>query len=158
MLEFAKNHPEIKWVFRPHPILFKSLIDTKFFTEEEAKKYYSDWEKIGIKYSNGEYFELFNKSKMMITDSCTFLGEYFITGKPLIWIVGENSPFKNKDNYILNSYYRANNNEELLNLLNNVPNNDYMKEQRVKELENSNLKNNNSAKKIADNIIKIIGG
>lgn len=157
MLEYAKNHPEIKWVFRPHPILYKSLTDSGFFSKKEVENYYDEWDKVGIKYDIGEYFELFNKSKMMITDSCTFLGEYFVTGKPLIWIVSDNSPFKNQDNYILNSYYCANNNEELLHLLNTLPDNDFMKEQRMEALKNSNLKNN-SAKKIADDIIKIIGG
>ena len=44
MLNYAKSHPEIKWLFKPHPILFKTLVDTGLYTTQEAEQYYEDWE------------------------------------------------------------------------------------------------------------------
>jgi CDP-glycerol glycerophosphotransferase (TagB/SpsB family) len=79
LLEYAKSHTETKWIFKPHPLLKKALVDTNTMTLEEVENYYSEWEKIGIKYEGGEYLEFFAKSKMMVTDCSSFLGEYFVT-------------------------------------------------------------------------------
>ena len=158
MLEYAKSHPEIKWVFKPHPILFKSLIDTGIMTKEEAEEYYNDWASVGIKYEGGDYLEWFAKSKMMITDSCSFLGEYFVTEKPLILLMSEKSPFRSLNHPILKTYYCAKNLEELKHFLKILPEDDYMKQTRVDALNALGLRNNNASKKIIDDIITIIEG
>ena len=158
MLEYAKNHSQIKWVFKPHPLLYKSLIDTKMMTDDEVKKYYDEWSKIGIKYEGGDYLEWFNKSKMMITDSCTFLGEYFVTEKPLIILMSESSPFKTLEHPILETYYCARNKTDLENLLETIPQNDYMRKNRLKTLDTLGLKNNNASENIFHDILNMIGG
>ena len=155
MLEYAKVHPEIKWIFKPHPLLKKALSDFGIMTESEAEEYYTEWGKIGIKYESGDYLGLFSKSKMMITDCSSFLGEYFVTGKPLIHLMSEKSQFNNSDNPILKTYYRAYNPEELQNLLAKLPSDDYMKQERQKNLEKLGLKNN-ASKKIAEDIFKLL--
>ena len=55
MLEYAKQHPEKKWVFKPHPMLFKALIDNNVMTTDDAESYYQEWDKIGLKYESGDY-------------------------------------------------------------------------------------------------------
>lgn len=158
ILEYAKNHPETKWVFKPHPLLRKALIDTKIMTENEAEQYYKDWETVGIRYEGGDYLEWFNKSKMMVTDSCTFLGEYFVTEKPLIILMSETSPFKSLEHPILETYYCARNTDELENLLETIPQNDYMKGKRLDALNRLGLKNNNASENILNDIIEQIKG
>lgn len=135
ILEYAKNHPELNWVFKPHPMLKKALIDNKFMNAQEVKEYYSEWEKIGKAYYNGDYFEIFNNSRLMITDCSTFLVEYLMSGKPLINLVSENAPEFNivlKD--IVESFYKTNNNKMLEDRLNSIlyENNDELKSKRVK--------------------------
>lgn len=135
ILEYAKNHPELNWVFKPHPMLKKALIDNKFMNAQEVKEYYSEWEKIGKAYYNGDYFEIFNNSRLMITDCSTFLVEYLMSGKPLINLVSENAPEFNivlKD--IVESFYKINNNKKLEDILNSIlyENNDELKPKRVK--------------------------
>lgn len=156
ILDYAKSHPEIKWIFKPHPLLKKALVDFGIMSEIEAKNYYDEWDNLGIKYESGNYLELFGKSKMMITDCSSFLGEYFVTEKPLIHLMSEKSQFKNSDNPILKAYYRANNLEELQNLLETVPQNDYMKDLRVQTLERTGLKCNCASEKILNDIITLI--
>ena len=109
MLEYAKSHPEIKWVFKPHPLLKKALVDTNTMTVEEVESYYAEWNNLGVNYEGGNYLEFFAKSKMMITDCSSFLGEYFITEKPLIHLMSKGSQFRTSDNPILKTYYRADN-------------------------------------------------
>lgn len=158
MLEYAKSHPEIKWVFKPHPLLYKALIDTGMMLKEEAEEYYSSWEKIGTKIEDGDYLKWFKKSKMMITDSCSFLGEYFVTEKPLILLMAETSQFKSLNHPILKTYYCAKNLDELKDFLKTLPDNDYMKEKRLEALEKLGLKNNNASQKILSDILEQIGG
>lgn len=158
MLEYAKSRPDIKWVFKPHPLLYKALLDTKIMNGEEAEKYYNDWAEIGIKYESGDYLDWFKKSKMMITDSCSFLGEYFVTEKPLVLLMAETSQFKSLNHPILRTYYCAKNLDELKKLLETLPENDYMKETRLKALKESGLKEMNAAKNILNDIIEITGG
>lgn len=156
MLEYAKNHPEIKWIFKPHPLLFKALIDNKFMTKKEAENYYNEWDKIGVKYESGDYLGLFEKSKMMVTDCSSFLGEYFVTEKPLIHLMSESPQFNNSENPILKTFYRAYNLDELKSLLKILPQNDSKKELRTETFAKSGLKNNNASKNILEDILKEI--
>lgn len=156
MLQYAEGHPEIKWIFKPHPLLKKALSDFGLMNEKEAEEYYRRWENIGIRYESGNYLKLFAKSKMMITDCSSFLGEYFVTGSPLIHLMSEDNQFKKSENPILKTYYRANNLDELKNLIHDLPTNDYMKELRLKLLNNIGLNNINSSANIAEDLINQI--
>ena len=156
MLDYAESHPEIKWIFKPHPLLKKALSDFGIMSVEEADEYYNEWGKIGTKYESGDYLELFEKSKMMITDCSSFLGEYFVTGKPLIHLMSEKSQFRTSDNPILKTYYRANNIDELKILLKTLPEHDNLKDLRQQTLSDIGLKNNCASKEIINDIFNQI--
>lgn len=158
ILEYAKIHPEQKWVFKPHPMLFKSLIDKGVMTEAEAKEYYATWDKIGLKYESGDYLELFSKSKLLITDCSSFLGEFFLTGSPVIHLISKTAtPYNETINRIIKNYYRAENLEELQMLLNKLPNDDSMKVQRENAIKDFNASETTSAEKIVKDILETIG-
>ena len=80
----AKKHPETTWIFKPHPNLKYTLTMDKYFGKEYAENYYKKWSEIGKISEDSNYFELFAKSDILITDSCSFLLEYMPTGKPII--------------------------------------------------------------------------
>lgn len=114
MLEYAQKHPEFKWVFKPHPMLKKAIIDNKFMTEAEVENYYKSWENLGKACYDGDYFDLFKQSKLMITDCCTFLMEYFVTGKPLIRLVSHDVPeFNVNSREVIKNYYNVESNYDL---------------------------------------------
>lgn len=114
ILEYAQKHPEFNWVFKPHPMLKKAIIDNNFMSIKETEKYYSDWGKIGRACYDGDYYDLFNESKLMITDCSTFLLEYFATGKPLIRLVSPNSgEFNIITKNIIKHFYNVENLNEL---------------------------------------------
>lgn len=87
ILAYAKAHPEIKWAFKPHPLLRRRMVQNGFMTEDEARQYYEDWGRIAETCYDGGYSDLFARSRAMITDCCSFLMEYAATGKPLIRLV-----------------------------------------------------------------------
>ena len=154
MLEYAKKHPEFNWVFKPHPLLKKALVDNNFMTKQEVEEYYSSWEKLGKACYSGNYFEIFNNSKLMITDCSTFLIEFLLTGKPLINIISEEaSEFNIIAKEVIKHLYKAENIQELEKHLNNilVYNQDELKQERVKA---SRLFRQDTTKNILNDLLK----
>lgn len=122
ILDFAKQHPEIKWVFKPHPRLKLELKETGGWPENEVDAYYAEWAKIGVVCETSDYIEHFQKSSAMITDCGSFLTEYSCMDKPLIRL------YYHKDNLpphpivekLYSTFYSAHNNAELQELLESI--------------------------------------
>lgn len=107
ILDYAKQNPQFNWLFKPHPMLKKALIDNKIMTPEEVEEYYNSWDNTCF---DGDYLKYFNDSQLMITDSSTFLLEYAITKKPLIRLVSKDMPEFNKNTEeTVKNYYNAEN-------------------------------------------------
>lgn len=87
ILEYAQRHSEFKWVFKPHPLLYKELIVSGVWSREEVDDYYAAWGKIGRVCTDGDYIPLFQNAKALITDCGSFLVEFPMTGKPLIRLI-----------------------------------------------------------------------
>lgn len=151
ILEYAKKHPELNWLFKPHPLLKSALINNRYWSEEEVDKYYQEWDKIGLRYESGDYLDLFNQSYAMITDCGSFLTEFFLTKMPVIRLVSPDSvPCYAFVEKIISAYYNASNEAELENYFNEVilKQNDYMKNDRIKVYQELGFENNYSAMNI----------
>lgn len=130
ILEFAKQHPEFSWIFKPHPLFKNALYKNNFMNNSKIEAYFNAWKEIGAVHENEEYIDLFNSSKLLITDCGSFLVEYLPTKKPLIRLTTNKSASLYKE--ICNNYYQAKNIDELKEILNEVliNNNDYKKNER----------------------------
>lgn len=91
ILEYAKKHREMNWVFRPHPTLRHALLQSGAWDGEKVANYWNAWAEIGIVSTGGEYQELLNKSRVLITDCGSFLTEYFVIGRPLIHLISKDA-------------------------------------------------------------------
>lgn len=157
ILEFAKSHPEIKWVFKPHPILKCRLKNQGIMTDNEIQSYWEEWAKIGIVYETGDYMEFFKNSYAMITDCGSFLTEFFLTKQPVIHLVSKSAiPYNPSAEKIVKTYYQAHNINELDNFLNTViiDKNDYLKDKRLKTLGEMKLDTCYAAENIINDIKK----
>ena len=116
ILEYAKAHREFRWLFKPHPVLKRRLIDLGYMTKEEVDAYYSEWELIGKSCYTGAYQKYFNESYAMITDCGSFITEYPKTGRPLIHL--RNAEYKEEPccKLIYETFYHAYTKEEMLRL------------------------------------------
>lgn len=154
ILEFAKQHPEIKWIFKPHPKLFFELEDTGVWPKEKIKAYYDEWAKIGSVCTTSDYVEHFQKSYAMITDCGSFLTEYSCMDKPLIRLYyhKENLPPNPILANLYKTFYYAHNNDELWDLLNRIicKREDPNKEIRHKEVSALELNKSDTAQKIVN--------
>lgn len=156
VLEYAKAHSEINWLFKPHPLLQRQLLLKNSMTEEEIKDYWAEWDKIALKYEKGDYLDLFSESYAMITDCGSFLTEFLMTEQPVIHLVSDMAvEYNNSVKKIVKSYYQAHNIEELDRYLEEIilKKQDPKKEERLSVLEELGLKNNYCAKNILEDII-----
>ena len=109
-----KHHLNTTWIFKPHPRLKYALIKNDIMTEKEINDYFDEWNKLGKIYDKGEYFDIFKTSDLMITDCCSFLGEYLPTKKPIIQLVNpKHKEFNVLGKKITSQNYKAHNNLEL---------------------------------------------
>ena len=143
ILKFAQNHPEIDWIFKPHPCLFNFLYMSGYMSKKSAQEYYKSWEKISKACYDGDYMELFQKSYALITDSGSFLIEYLFTKQPCIHLVSEHFKPNESVKNICRTYYNAHNIEEMTNLFEEVliNKNDYKKQERLNLLKELNYPN-----------------
>lgn len=104
------------WVYKPHPNMKYSIWRSKVMTEAEYKMYVADW-RHGVNstvYDEGDYFDLFRSSDVLITDCGSFLAEYLPTGNPIIWLISDKSVGLNAVGEALSEgYYKARNADEL---------------------------------------------
>ena len=160
ILEFAKQHPEIKWVFKPHPRLKYELKTTGVWSYSEVDAYYAEWAKVGIVCETPDYIEHFQRSSAMITDCGSFLTEYSCMDKPLIRL------YYHKDNLpphpilekLYGTFYYAHNNDELQELLESVicRREDPNQEERHNEVVRLGLNQGNTSHRIIDYLDKLL--
>ena len=151
ILEYAEEHPEFDWVFKPHPRFKSAVIQNNIMSAEEIEEYYKRWEKIGICYNDGLYFDLFKQAKCLITDCGSFLIEFLPTKQPVIHL--RNSLAKKQfpsEQIAADAYYKAWNLKELEQLLSQILINktDNEKTERLKVLNKLKINKIDASKNI----------
>lgn len=161
VLEFAREHRELKWVFRPHPTLRTVLMHTRVWSREEIDSYFSAWSEIGILSEGGGYEELFMASSVMITDCGSFLTEYACTGKPIVHLISPTAKIKpmkpSADLYA--TYYQVRDISELHEVLDAVVlrRQDPLREKRLAKVREAGLLDNYAAQNILNELDRILG-
>lgn len=84
------NH-KIQVAFKPHPILKLKLYKHPEWGKERTDKYYLRWATTpNCQLEEGDYDDLFLTSDALIHDSISFISEYCLTGKPMLFTVSDN--------------------------------------------------------------------
>ena len=148
--EYAKNHPETEWVFKPHPKLIYAggrISSNEDFNIENLKKYYETWENLpnATLYERGDYLNLFKNSDAMITDSISFLAEYLYVNHPGLLLTRPEQKFNEFGEIVKEGWYRVDGKdlEGIEKFIENVliEKNDTLKEKR-QEIYNGYLNRN----------------
>ena len=155
ILDYAKQHSEFNWIFKPHPALKSYLKNKHHWNDERIEKYWNDWSKIGLVYETGDYLDLFMQSKAMITDCGSFKTEYFMTQKPQIYLKSKNPVPNNPSVEKINqTSYKAENIEELSEIFKELleNNNDYKMQERLDLYKEFGYENNYTALNIINDM------
>ncbi len=108
MYEFAKVHPEISWVVKPHPWLLYQAVKKKVFPSLNAfKDYLRKWDELpNAQVFTGAYYQdIFETSDGMIQDCASFIAEYQFMDKPMIFLTRTEQKLNELGNEILNVSY-----------------------------------------------------
>ena len=137
LLELTHLYREhTQWVYKPHGRLKHSVVENDVMTDKEYATYIDKWDsqKNTTVYDEGNYFDLFRTSNVLITDCGSFLGEYFPTGNPIIWLVSDNANVELNPigERLSRGFYKVNTRKELIEVFHDVviKGNDPLKEYR----------------------------
>ena len=110
MYDFAKSHPEISWVVKPHPELFYSAVKEGIFPSEEAfNEYLQKWNDLpnAQVYAGAYYQAVFATSDGIILDSASFVSEYQYTHNPMIFLTRDTQEFNDFGKELMKRLYRV---------------------------------------------------
>ena len=91
ILEFARSYSNLNFVLRGHHILYKTLLNMGAMTAEEVSRFRDEWSSLGnTSVEEGAcYVDAFTKSDVLLSDGVSFIAEYQVTGKPVVFIERE---------------------------------------------------------------------
>lgn len=97
MLGFAQAHPSVDVLLRPHPLMFRTLLDRDVIPEAVLNEWLAQWNALPNTAvdADDDVALLFGAADLMVTDGISFLGEYpLATNKPGIF-------FENSSHWVL---------------------------------------------------------
>lgn len=161
ILDYARSHREMKWVFKPHPNLARVLRHFEVMDDDAIREYYDEWARVGEVVQGGDYTGLFARSSAMVTDCGSFLTEYAATGKPIIHLISEdnkNEPMPPSAR-LYSTYYKAGNLKEMYDAFGMVleRREDPLKEIRHKAVKSAGLTGGRAAERIVAYLKKELG-
>jgi hypothetical protein len=112
ILDFVRKNPDITFVLREHHILYEMLVKFNLLSEDEVKQFVALWESLGNTEidRNPSYIDSFSNTDVLLTDGVSFLAEYQVTQKPIIFIERfDHMPFTEVGEYIIRGVYRCDN-------------------------------------------------
>lgn len=159
--ELPRIFPEVDFVFRPHPLLIKNLLEHKIWTQKQIDAYFEKLlSNLNMTYdTSADYMQVFADSDAMIHDCGSFIAEYLYTAKPCMYMMKDKKttyeglvPFGQK---CMEQYYHAFCEEDITRFIKEVviDGNDPMKEQRERFAKNELMVNFPHA---ADSVINMI--
>ncbi|MCR6654589.1 MAG: tetratricopeptide repeat-containing glycosyltransferase family protein [Opitutus sp.] len=96
--EFARRQ-DLAFVIRPHPLFFATLEQRKILTAEQIAAFLERCAAAGniLVDRRSSYLPVFAAASALITDASSFLLEYAVTGRPLLYLHNPNGPGLNAD-------------------------------------------------------------
>ena len=108
MYDFAKAHPDISWVVKPHPRLSIIAVKEKIFASvDDYNAYLQAWNELpnAQVYTGAYYQAVFATSDGMIQDCGSFIAEYQYVDKPMIFLTRDTDEFSELGKKILETAY-----------------------------------------------------
>lgn len=105
-----KYKDSVSFVFKPHPNLRNQLVSKGYMKSIDEYEAYLNRIRIlpnARVQEEGDYLALFDTSDALIDDSISFIGEYFYTGKPMLFLERPEQRFTDLGAEIIKTQYRV---------------------------------------------------
>ncbi len=122
LFELAEENRNIKYIFRPHPLMKKFFLE-KIWKEEEWEDFVAKFDRLEnaeIDF-NPNYLPSFKEATVLISDLSSLLPEFLLTKKPIIYF-HKKYQFNTFGKHIAEGYYWCHNWDEVNNVLNSLRN------------------------------------
>lgn len=87
IIESFVNRPDLVLLFRPHPLLWKKLINLNILSEHDIPELKAQLKDLGVIIDErSDHRHAFAASSAMMSDAGSFLMEYLATGKPVLYL------------------------------------------------------------------------
>lgn len=87
LLDYAESHPQMDFLFRPHPLALNNFLQTGEMTQQEVDAFRNRIESLpNVSLdTQKEYFSTMWGASVLITDISGIMAEYFAMDKPMIY-------------------------------------------------------------------------
>jgi CDP-glycerol glycerophosphotransferase (TagB/SpsB family) len=138
MFEIAEKYKnKIQIAFKPHPLLKSKLSKPEVWGKQITDDFYTKWNEMeNGQLNEADYIDLFMTSDAMIHDSATFITEYLVTLKPVMYLIHDDdiiNRFNEIGKIAFAKHYHGRNKEQIESFIFNVvlEGIDIMKEERA---------------------------
>lgn len=130
-IEAVKSHPEFKFIFRPHPLMFGEILSKGYMSQEEIDNYIGQITALGVIYDkNTPLVESLRNTDVLITDFSSIIIQFFLTGRPIIYCessIQMNRTYQN----MKDGMYLVHSKEDFISKINDLSiKGDYLKSKR----------------------------
>lgn len=128
MQTLAQTHKDtIQIAFKPHPKLLSTLYESSDWGKEKTDAYYAWWtEGENTQLETGQFISLFQTSDAMIHDCNSFIADYLLTGKPVLFTTSDLQQTEEQlDDFgkaALHAHYLGMTTQDVLNFVRNLEN------------------------------------
>lgn len=142
-INYVKKTPNINFIFRPHPLMFQTVVSEGYMTSQQVNNITEEMKSIPnlfIDYDSN-YMKTLLSADILIADATSLLAEFFVTGKPIIYCDNDEG-FNKIGKMLYKTFYKANSwNEIEQNLIEIINTNDFKQKDRKKILNKLTTKN-----------------
>ena len=78
IIDYVNRNDKLKFVFRPHPLMFNNFINEGLMSKKEVKEYLDNFKENKVYDDQGDYFDTFRESDVLVTDFSSIIIDYFI--------------------------------------------------------------------------------
>lgn len=122
ILTMLLQRPDLVLIFRPHPLLWKKLINLEILNGVEINALKQELSSLGVIVDERpDHRHAFAASSALMTDAGSFLLEYLVTEKPVLYLCNPNGFGLNEQGLALVNYYdTANTATDIENFIDNL--------------------------------------
>ncbi len=97
LLHLPEKYPNVDFVFRPHPLQWKYLVEDGSWTQEQVNDYIAkmqSYPNLVYQYPSDDFADSFVNSDGIIHDCASFTAEYLFTGNPACYLCDADKKYK----------------------------------------------------------------